>query len=273
MRRLLCTFLVTTVCLLSIVHLAQSEIIFRPGPGLNDGTDNGSANGGKDSWVYGETPDINYGVYPYVLGSPVSDCNSAMFKAYIQFDLSTLPANVPQVFLGVTHSPHINYCYSNCDADFYFYPVSQPWNEMTLTYANSPLEADAVYGPINITYPNDFGNREYDITSIYRAWKDNSVPNHGLAIYSPTIGCNNACVSFSVHSSDAAEENNRPYLKIPCAVMPPGVISWWSGNGSANDIIGANNGTLVNGTSFAPGKVGQAFSLDGVDDHVFVPKH
>jgi hypothetical protein len=271
MRRLLCTFLVTAVCLLSIVHLAQSEIIFRPGPGLNDGTDNGSANGGKDSWVYGDPPDINYGVDPYVLGSPVSNCNSAMFKAYIQFDLSTLPANVSQVFLGVTHFPHINYCYSNCNADFYFYPVSEPWNEMTLTYANSPLEAAAVYGPINITFPNDFGNKEYDITSIYRAWKDNSVPNHGLAIYSPTIGCNNACVSFSVHSSDAAEENNRPYLKIPCAVLPPGLISWWSGNGSANDIIGANNGTLVNGTSFAPGKVRQAFSLDGVDDHIIIP--
>ena len=271
MGRLLRTFVVTAVCLISFIPMAQSEIIFRPGPGLNDGTDNGSANGGKDSWIYGNEPDTPHGVDPYIFGSPVSDCNPASFRAYIQFDLSTLPANVQQVFLGVSHFPHTTYCYSNCDADFYFYPVSEQWSETTLTYANRPLESAAVYGPINITFPNDFGNREYDITSIYRAWKDNSVSNFGLAIYSPTIGCNNAAVTFSVHSSDAAEENNRPYLKIPCAVLPPGLVSWWGGNGNANDIIGAYNGTLVNGTSFAPGKVGQAFSFDGVDDHVFVP--
>ena len=271
MGRLLRTFVVTAVCLLSIVSLARSEIVFRPGPGLNDGTDNGSANGGKDSWAHGSEPGTNFGVDPYILGSPVSNCNPWTFKAYIQFDLSTLPANVQQVFLGVTHFPHTTYCYSNCDADFYFYPVTESWNEMTLTYDTMPSEAAPLYGPINISFPNDFGNREYDITSIYRAWKDSSVPNHGLAIYSPTVGCNNAAVTFSVHSSDAAEENNRPYLKIPCAALPPGLVSWWGGNGYANDIIGAYKGTLVNGTSFAPGKVGQAFSFDGVDDHVFVP--
>jgi hypothetical protein len=271
MRKLLCTFVVTAVCLLSFVPMAQSEIVFRPGPGLNNGTDNGSANGGKDSWVSGDTSGTNYGAESYVVATPVSNCNSATAKAYIQFDLSTLPANVQQVFLGVTHLPHMSYCLSNCDADFYFYPVTEPWSETTLIYDNKPPEAAAVYGPINITFPNDFGNREYDITSIYRAWKNNSVPNHGLAIYSPTVGCNNAAVIFYVHSSDATEENNRPYLKIPCAALPPGLISWWGGNGNANDIIGAYKGTLVNGTSFASGKVGQAFSFDGVDDHVFVP--
>ena len=271
MRRLLRTFVVTVVCLLSFVPMAQSEIVFRPGPGLNDGTDSGSVNGGKDSWVSGDTSATNYGAESYVVATPVSNCNPATAKAYIQFDLSTLPANVQQVFLGVTHLPHTSYCYSNCDADFYFYPVTEPWSETTLTYDNKPSEAAAVYGPINITFPNDFGNREYDITNIYRSWKDNSVPNHGLAIYSPTVGCNNAAVIFYAHSSDATDENNRPYLKIPCATLPPGLVSWWGGNGNANDIIGAFNGTLVNGTSFAPGKVGQAFNFDGVDDHVFVP--
>ena len=52
---------------------------------------------------------------------------------------------------------------------------------------------------------------------------------------------------------------------------PSGTVSWWSGDGHADDIAGSNHGTLLFGTAFAPGKVGQAFSLDGADDYVSVP--
>jgi hypothetical protein len=56
------------------------------------------------------------------------------------------------------------------------------------------------------------------------------------------------------------------------SVPPPsGMISWWPGDGNAQDIIGGNNGTLQNGATFAAGKVAQAFSLDGNDDLILVP--
>jgi hypothetical protein len=48
-------------------------------------------------------------------------------------------------------------------------------------------------------------------------------------------------------------------------------VSWWPGNGDATDIVGGNHGTPLNGATFAPGLVGTAFSLDGVDDFVEVP--
>ena len=48
-------------------------------------------------------------------------------------------------------------------------------------------------------------------------------------------------------------------------------LDWWPAEGNANDIKGSNNGTLQNGATFAAGKVGQAFSFDGVDDFVSVP--
>ncbi|MBM2848769.1 MAG: hypothetical protein HW418_1711, partial [Anaerolineales bacterium] len=48
-------------------------------------------------------------------------------------------------------------------------------------------------------------------------------------------------------------------------------MSWWPGNGDATDIVGGNHGTPLNGATFAPGLVGTAFSLDGVDDFVEVP--
>ena len=51
---------------------------------------------------------------------------------------------------------------------------------------------------------------------------------------------------------------------------PPssGHVSWWPGDGNADDILDGNHGSLKNGASFAAGKVGQAFSLDGIDDYV-----
>jgi subtilisin-like proprotein convertase family protein len=51
----------------------------------------------------------------------------------------------------------------------------------------------------------------------------------------------------------------------------PGIVSWWRGEGSANDSAGANNGTLNGGTAFAAGKVGQAFSFDGTSGYVSIP--
>lgn len=57
----------------------------------------------------------------------------------------------------------------------------------------------------------------------------------------------------------------------PCVPAPPGLVSWWPGDGDARDIQGSNDGTLQNGATFAPGFVGQAFSFDGMDGFVHVP--
>ncbi|MEW6127478.1 MAG: HYR domain-containing protein [Acidobacteriota bacterium] len=45
-----------------------------------------------------------------------------------------------------------------------------------------------------------------------------------------------------------------------CVTPPANMISWWPGDGNANDIQGANQGS---GGAFATGKVGQAFSFSG----------
>ena len=60
--------------------------------------------------------------------------------------------------------------------------------------------------------------------------------------------------------------------KCKCVPPPLGMVSWWPGDGNANDIKDGNHGTLVNGATFGAGKVGQAFSLDGVDDGISILK-
>jgi hypothetical protein len=56
-----------------------------------------------------------------------------------------------------------------------------------------------------------------------------------------------------------------------CVPQPAGLISWWTGDGDATDIVGGDDGTLQNGAAFGPGLVGQAFTFDGADDAVSVP--
>jgi hypothetical protein len=59
-----------------------------------------------------------------------------------------------------------------------------------------------------------------------------------------------------------------------CVQPPPGLISWWDGDGDARDIQDGNDGTLQGGATFAPGFVtsgtGQALGFDGVDDYVSI---
>src|SRR5262249_48172926 len=61
----------------------------------------------------------------------------------------------------------------------------------------------------------------------------------------------NYAVSLSVNDGDGGITS----------LAAPGLVSWWRGEGNANDAQGGNNGALVGGVSYAPGKVGQAFSF------------
>src|SRR5437588_1400723 len=45
--------------------------------------------------------------------------------------------------------------------------------------------------------------------------------------------------------------------------VPAGAISWWKAEGNALDSIGTNNGLLVGGLTFRPGRVARTFAFDG----------
>ncbi len=98
---------------------------------------------------------------------------------------------------------------------------------------------------------------------------------HILALTSITV-TTGASVTGSLLARNGAvtlDSNLITSAFVVCTPPPTNLVSWWPGNGNANDIRGTNNGTLVNGTTFATGKVGQAFSFDGVDDFVDVPNN
>ncbi|MGH7260610.1 MAG: RHS repeat-associated core domain-containing protein [Nitrospiraceae bacterium] len=67
--------------------------------------------------------------------------------------------------------------------------------------------------------------------------------------------------------------NRLAALSSPTAAgsVTSGLIARWPAEGTAQDVVGGQDGALQNGATFAAGPVGQAFSFDGVNDQVSVP--
>lgn len=56
-----------------------------------------------------------------------------------------------------------------------------------------------------------------------------------------------------------------------CVSPAEGLVSWWPAEATGADLFGGNNASLSGGLSFTNGKVGQAFSFDGLNDCAAVP--
>ncbi len=56
----------------------------------------------------------------------------------------------------------------------------------------------------------------------------------------------------------------------PCAPQPTQMVAWWKGEDNTEDSIGTHDGTLVNDTTFADGKIGRAFEFENAGDAVHI---
>ncbi len=56
-----------------------------------------------------------------------------------------------------------------------------------------------------------------------------------------------------------------------CAPLAPGLVAWWPGDGSTEDVIGQLHAVPLNGVAAVPGRVNQAYGFDGLDDGAVVP--
>jgi hypothetical protein len=101
-----------------------------------------------------------------------------------------------------------------------------------------------------------------------------SAPGYGaVQTFNFTATTTNSTLAFTDTSTattavDVLLDNVTVSAIGNCDPSPAGLVSWWQAESNANDSADGNNGVLANGVSFAAGKVGQAFSLEGVDDFV-----
>ena len=93
---------------------------------------------------------------------------------------------------------------------------------------------------------------------------------HLVAIYSRELTASEVTQNFNA-GPKGVYQTPTP-TPTPVAVQAPtGMVAWWPGDGNTENLVsGGPDGTLRNGATFAQGKVSQAFTLDGSNDHVEV---
>ncbi|ODS41261.1 hypothetical protein BEH94_04350 [Candidatus Altiarchaeales archaeon WOR_SM1_SCG] len=96
-------------------------------------------------------------------------------------------------------------------------------------------------------------------------------PNNPLS----THGDNNTCDTTDnwndTGTTGCTSTCTLPYVPTCGENHTQGLVSYWKADGDASDAYDGNDGTLMNGvTATASGKVGQAFSFDGVNDIIAV---
>jgi hypothetical protein len=57
---------------------------------------------------------------------------------------------------------------------------------------------------------------------------------------------------------------------VPSNPLWNNLVAYYTGDNVSNDAKGVYNGTLINGTTYATGKINNGFSLDGVNDYISI---
>ena len=75
----------------------------------------------------------------------------------------------------------------------------------------------------------------------------------------------------SAGAGNVIANNTGDGVSIVTTAAPSGLVGWWRAEGNATDVVAANHGTLVGGTTFAPGEVCQGFTFPTTGSSVDIP--
>jgi hypothetical protein len=149
-----------------------------------------------------------------------------------------------------------------------FTPPANTWTHLTLVYNGSATPSTTIYvnGAVYKTSNTPTGNIPSSSTDFFIGELGGNGRYFGGLVDEVEV-FNRALSESEVRAIYNAGSNGKCRT---CTPPPANMIDWWPAEGNANDIVGAHNGTLQNGATFATGYVGQAFKLDGVADSVDV---
>jgi RNA polymerase sigma factor (sigma-70 family) len=155
-----------------------------------------------------------------------------------------------------------------------------------LNSSRADLKNALSVAPIIISAPQSRGEPLGGATSLevaaggstpihYQWWRDRApIPRAtGSVLQLPSMSSQHIgqyFVTVSNHAGMITSSVARLTLST-CALIPRGLISWWSAEGTATDRFSGQHGERLPGTSFAPGRVGRALLFQGDAAGVRIP--
>ena len=190
---------------------------------------------------------------------------------YLKFDLASVSGQINQAKLrlfGSLTNASIGSTPINVQQ-----AATTTWDEATITWNNQPGVSSATVLATQTVTGTTAQFYDFDLTAFIQAERAAGRNTISLRLVSTQATGTDDTLYTRFNSKEAA--TNAPQLVVTtppaCVPAPANLITWYPGDGNTNDIQSGNNGTLMNGATFTLGKVGQAFSFDGVDDYLFVP--
>jgi hypothetical protein len=162
---------------------------------------------GKDTYVYEDDPTENHGDSSWVYAGV--DVSSTC-RAYLQFSLASLPADIVIVNARVS----LTYVASDMPAAIAVgaYPVLGAWTETGVTWNNQPVFATTPEYTYNVPTAVSGNFIYWSITNMVEGWYSGSLANYGLLLKSVSESNGDGWAGFS--SSDWFTATARPKLTI-----------------------------------------------------------
>jgi len=132
----------------------------------------------QDTYVSSAYPNENFGWEDRL---NIVNIGTAMFeRAYLQFDLSSLPSGVSIA------KAELQLSLAGLDGqdEIGAYSVSSNWGESQTTWNNQPPAASTPESSTLVSYDQPAGEFVWDVTNLARMWKDSPLQNHGIMLRS-----------------------------------------------------------------------------------------
>jgi hypothetical protein len=178
----------------------------QPGPGLNNGSDDGSTNGGMDLGL-GSSGYDGAGTTMAIFNSPCSVGND---PGFLRFSLKGLPRSASKAEVWV----HTWVLFSGLGwpwqgpPTFSLRQVIASWNEMSglqPAFASTGIDPQTVpvFGggsqPTSFVYTEFEGWLKFDITTLYQGWQSKTA-NYGVALVQDNATCSNGDITYAYTS-------------------------------------------------------------------------
>jgi hypothetical protein len=213
-----------------------------------------------DGVLEGETPlstPISYGAHPLVLGASGDPADPRAIRGSLD-EVTIYGRALTDEEVRVIHAAGES---GKCrDRDFF--PVTLPGADLGVPYL-----VDFFVDPSSMQYAFRLAGGTLP-AGIDFSGSDTPTAQFAALIGTPTEA---GAFDFTVEARNAEEAVSKAYTLnvFACPVPAQQLVAWYRAEGTASDRVGGNHGTLENGATFAPGRVGEAFSLDGVAGQVF----